>query len=66
MANQTVVLAAACVGLQLGISQVVFEQGAYPSQPITIINPFPSGGTSEIVTRPLAAVMISKVKCIGG
>jgi tripartite-type tricarboxylate transporter receptor subunit TctC len=44
MANQTVVLAAACVGLQLGISQVVFAQGAYPSRPITIINPFPPEG----------------------
>ena len=65
MAKPILVLAAACVGLQLGTSQVVFAQGLslaahYHHQSI------PSGGTSGIVTRPLAAVMISKVKCIGG
>jgi tripartite-type tricarboxylate transporter receptor subunit TctC len=57
MTKLTLVLAAACLGLQLGISQVAFAQGAYPSRPITIINPFPPGGTSEIVTRSLAAAL---------
>jgi tripartite-type tricarboxylate transporter receptor subunit TctC len=62
MTKLTLVLAAACLGLQLGISQVAFAQGAYPSRPITIINPFPPGGTSEIVTRPLAAALEPIVK----
>jgi tripartite-type tricarboxylate transporter receptor subunit TctC len=34
-----------------------FAQDAYPARPITIINPFPPGGASDVVTRPLAAVL---------
>jgi tripartite-type tricarboxylate transporter receptor subunit TctC len=34
-----------------------FAQDAYPSRAITIINPFPPGGASDVVTRPLAAVL---------
>jgi tripartite-type tricarboxylate transporter receptor subunit TctC len=43
MANPSVILIALCLGLQLGVSQVAFAQGSYPSRPITIINPFPRG-----------------------
>jgi len=32
-------------------------QDAYPSRPVTIISPFPPGGATEVVTRPLAATM---------
>src|SRR5262249_19864294 len=32
-------------------------QGAYPSRPVTIISPFPPGGATEVVTRPLASAM---------
>src|SRR5256886_9204098 len=32
-------------------------QAAYPTHAITIINPFPPGGASDVVTRPLAAVL---------
>ena len=32
-------------------------QAAYPNHAVTIINPFPPGGASEIITRPLAAVL---------
>jgi tripartite-type tricarboxylate transporter receptor subunit TctC len=39
-----------------------FAQDAYPSHAITIINPFPPGGASEVVTRPLAAVLEPIVK----
>src|SRR5689334_25296272 len=39
-----------------------FAQDAYPTHPITIINPFPPGGASDVVTRPLAAVMETIVK----
>ena len=39
-----------------------FAQDAYPSHAVTIINPFPPGGASEVVTRPLAAVMETIVK----
>jgi len=62
MANPTVILTALCFGLQLGASQIALAQDAYPSRAITIINTFPSGGTSEIVTRPLAAALEPIVK----
>ena len=39
-----------------------FAQDAYPSRAITIISPFPPGGATEIVTRPLAAVVEPIVK----
>jgi tripartite-type tricarboxylate transporter receptor subunit TctC len=32
-------------------------QSAYPDHAITVINPFPPGGASDVVTRPLAAVL---------
>src|SRR5215510_3505551 len=32
-------------------------QDAYPSRPVTFINPFPPGGAADVVARPLAAVM---------
>ncbi len=34
-----------------------FAQDGYPSHAVTIINPFPPGGASDVVTRPLAAAM---------
>ena len=39
-----------------------FAEDAYPSHAITIINPFPPGGASDVVTRPLAAVLEPIVK----
>ena len=37
-------------------------QEAYPSRAITIISPFPPGGATEVVTRPLAAAMEPLIK----
>src|SRR3954468_24855713 len=34
-----------------------FAQEAYPSRPITMVNPFPPGGAADVVGRPFAAVM---------
>lgn len=51
--------AAAAAALTAGPS---FGQAAYPSHAITIISPFPPGGATEIVTRPLAAVLEPIVK----
>ncbi|MEI9803148.1 MAG: tripartite tricarboxylate transporter substrate-binding protein [Pseudolabrys sp.] len=49
--------ATAMLGLRPG-----FAQDAYPSHAITVINPFPPGGASDVVTRPLAAVLEPIVK----
>src|SRR5262245_40386340 len=40
----------------------LLAQDAYPTRAITIINPFPPGGASDVVTRPLAAVLEPLVK----
>jgi tripartite-type tricarboxylate transporter receptor subunit TctC len=37
-------------------------QETYPTHAITVINPFPPGGASDVVTRPLAAVLEPIVK----
>jgi tripartite-type tricarboxylate transporter receptor subunit TctC len=55
IASSAAAVTAAAVGPGLA-------QDAYPSHAITIINPFPPGGASEVVTRPLAAVMETIVK----
>ena len=34
-----------------------FAQDAYPSRPVTFVNPFPPGGAVDVVGRPFAAVM---------
>ena len=34
-----------------------WAQEAYPSRPVTFVNPFPPGGAADVVGRPLAAVM---------
>jgi hypothetical protein len=39
-----------------------FAEDIYPSHAITIINPFPPGGASDVVSRPLAAVLEPIVK----
>ena len=39
-----------------------FANDKYPSHAITIINAFPPGGASDVVTRPLAAAMEQLVK----
>jgi tripartite-type tricarboxylate transporter receptor subunit TctC len=37
-------------------------QDAYPTRPVTFINPFPPGGAVDVVARPLAAVLEPLVK----
>ena len=43
-----------------------FAQHAYPTHPITFINPFPPGGAADVVGRPFAAVLepIIKQPCV--
>jgi tripartite-type tricarboxylate transporter receptor subunit TctC len=37
-------------------------QDAYPSRPVTIVNPFPPGGAVDVVGRPYAAVLETLLK----
>ena len=46
-------------GSQRGSAQA---QDAYPSRPITLINPFPPGGAADVVGRPFAAVLEPIIK----
>ena len=34
-----------------------FAQDAYPSRPVTLVNPFPPGGAVDVVGRPFAATL---------
>jgi len=45
---------AAAAALATGSS---FAQGAYPTRPVTLINPFPPGGAVDVVGRPFAAAI---------
>ena len=50
------------MGSRFSANAQIFAEDAYPSRAITIINPFPPGGTSHIITRPLAAALEPIVK----
>jgi len=52
--NFVVGSAAAAAALAL---RPAFAQEAYPSRPVTLVNPFPPGGAVDVVARPFAAVM---------
>ena len=39
------------------VGSSVAAQDGYPTRPVTLINPFPPGGTADVVGRPLAAVL---------
>ena len=43
-------------------ADVLSGQETYPNRTITVINPFPPGGASDVVTRPLVAVVEPIVK----
>jgi tripartite-type tricarboxylate transporter receptor subunit TctC len=51
--------AAAAAGLVAG---PVNSQQAYPTKPITLINPFPPGGAADVVGRPLAMALEPIIK----
>ena len=48
-------LAIALFGLTVVAVTPVTAQEAFPSRPITIVNPFPPGGQADLAGRPLAA-----------
>jgi tripartite-type tricarboxylate transporter receptor subunit TctC len=50
-------LALAAWSMFVVVSSTANAQDAYPSKPITMINPFPPGGVADVVGRPLASIM---------
>ena len=57
------VLAAASAGLLPNLLRGgARAEDPYPSRPVTLINPFPPGGTADLVGRPLAAVLEPRMK----
>jgi len=52
--NFVIGTAASAATLTTGTS---FAQDAYPSRPVTVVNPFPPGGAVDVVGRPFAAVL---------
>jgi len=61
MDRRQFVAGTAAAATALTIKPAIAED-TYPSHAITIINPFPPGGASDVVTRPLAAAMEPIVK----
>jgi tripartite-type tricarboxylate transporter receptor subunit TctC len=46
--------AVACVAAVFTCASGVTAAQTWPSKPITIIVPFPAGGTTDLITRPIA------------
>ncbi len=43
--------------LLVAVPATLFAQDKYPSRPVTMVSPFPPGGSVELIGRPLAASM---------
>lgn len=54
--RRSVILGSAAAAAALATGPAIAQE-AYPSRPVTFINPFPPGGAVDVVARPLAAVL---------
>lgn len=61
MKRRDFIAGAAAAGVAL-TARSSFAQDAYPSRPVTLVNPFPPGGAADVVGRPLAAVLEGLLK----
>ena len=56
MDRRSFVIGSAAAAAALGTGPA-FAQEAYPTRPVTIVNPFPPGGAVDVVGRPFAAAL---------
>ena len=54
MRNRLKLMAAACALLALGAQAQTADPAAWPTKPVTLVVPYPPGGTSDVVGRQLA------------
>jgi hypothetical protein len=54
MRNRLKLMAAACTLLALGVQAQTADPAAWPTKPVTLVVPYPPGGTSDVVGRQLA------------
>ena len=45
------------VAIVMAVASGAAAQEAYPTRPVTIVNPFPPGGIADLTARPLAAAL---------
>jgi tripartite-type tricarboxylate transporter receptor subunit TctC len=57
MHRRQFVVGTAALATGLVPAPAALAQEAYPTRPVTLINPFPPGGVVDVVGRPLAAVL---------
>src|SRR5215203_3660421 len=59
----SIALALGCVLLAIGAAAPALAQSdSFPSRPITIVVPFPPGGSSDVVTRLVAQKLADNLK----
>src|SRR5436190_19315918 len=62
MDRRKFVIGSAATAAAVVAERRAFAEDAYPARAITIINPFPPGGASDVVTRPFAALLEPIIK----
>ena len=58
----TIILACAAAALVAAVPLALGQTGGYPSRPITLLVPFPPGGSADVVIRPVAAKVADALK----
>jgi tripartite-type tricarboxylate transporter receptor subunit TctC len=56
MRARTLVVGSVALWMAMGIGVIVGDASAFPTKPITLVVPFPPGGGTDTVGRPLASV----------
>src|SRR3954468_1376978 len=59
---KTAIVLAGALAASLAAAPTASAQDAYPSRPITLLVPFPPGGSADVVIRPVAAKVADALK----